>query len=192
MPFFPVLFPILLRPIFSSFLYIVKEFSRIPMPVKYNEWRAEIGIFNSIFYQTNSEYKKHNFSGISIKHRFGVRFILPISDKSKIFKFHFFYNRAVSHYWRKHAPRRRYLPPELNAHTMYQDFTKQHPDSMIKYITYWRQIGKMKIRFAKLGEEECEVVWSKTVIETVKRFSMMHWKLYQIQWHAGCICSVHL
>ena len=71
------------------------------------------------------------------------------------------FNPAISHYRRKHAPNRRHLSPELNAHIMYEDFTQQNPHVRIKYVTYWRQIRKMKISFTKLGEEECEICLEK-------------------------------
>ena len=63
-------------------------------------------------------------------------------------------NPAVSHYRRKHVPNRRYLPAEMNAKAMYGDFDKQHSHVTIKCAVYWRQISKMKISFAKLGDKE--------------------------------------
>ena len=65
------------------------------------------------------------------------------------------YHPAVSHYRREHAPRRRYLPPELSIKGMYDDFNMKHPD-LCSIETYRRKISAMNISFVKLGEEECE------------------------------------
>lgn len=43
----------------------------------------------------------------------------------------------------------------------YRDFIQEYEDVSIKYITYWRQVRKMKISIAKLGEEECEICLEK-------------------------------
>lgn len=67
------------------------------------------------------------------------------------------YNPHVSHYRREHAPNRLYLPHTLTALEMHADFIIDHPDVKCGYHRYLQQIHKMKISFAKLGEEECEV-----------------------------------
>ena len=65
-------------------------------------------------------------------------------------------NRSISHYRRKHAPLRRYLPAELNAHLLYKYFCEMYPDIKVTYKTYWMQVKSLNISFAKLGLEQCE------------------------------------
>ena len=65
------------------------------------------------------------------------------------------YHPAMSHYRREHAPRRRYLPPELTSYGMYDDFNTKHP-GVCAIETYRKKIRAMNISFVKLGEEECE------------------------------------
>ena len=62
---------------------------------------------------------------------------------------------AISHYRRKHAPLRRYLPPSLTVQKMY-DLFKESSGENISYHTYRRIFKKQNIGFTKLGEEECE------------------------------------
>ena len=72
------------------------------------------------------------------------------------------YNPAISHYRRKHAPLRHYLPSELNASMMFLDFKLNNPVMKVRFNSYWRQIRKHNISFAKLGEEECEICLEQT------------------------------
>jgi hypothetical protein len=44
------------------------------------------------------------------------------------------YHPAVSHYRREHAPRRKYLPPELTINDMHKDFTEKH-SQVVSYET---------------------------------------------------------
>lgn len=68
-----------------------------------------------------------------------------------------FFNLAISHYRREHAPHRRYLPPKLSVTKMYDKFKSQNESVSIFYESYRRIIKELNIRFAKLGEEECKV-----------------------------------
>ena len=63
---------------------------------------------------------------------------------------------AISHYRRAHAPLRLYLPSELNMKQMFKWFKEANPGKRISELSYCRRVWKMKISFAKLGEEECE------------------------------------
>ena len=64
------------------------------------------------------------------------------------------FNPLISHYRHKHAPRRLYLPPELSVRIMHDDFKPLYPNINVHYTTYLRGL---RISFAKLGEEECEM-----------------------------------
>ena len=66
------------------------------------------------------------------------------------------YHPSVSHYRRKHAPLRIYLPPGLSVAELYRDFTEKHADRPVAYESYRKIFKSMNISFAKLGEEECE------------------------------------
>lgn len=62
----------------------------------------------------------------------------------------------VSHYRRKHAPNRRYLPSELTITKMFEDFCEKHASLKCSYETYRHTLKEMKISFTKLGHEQCE------------------------------------
>ena len=69
------------------------------------------------------------------------------------------FSPAVSHYRREHAPKRLYLPCDLNIRLMFNDYMdsdsgKENPCS---YRYYALTIKNMNISFTKLGNEECEV-----------------------------------
>ncbi|XP_041358684.1 uncharacterized protein LOC121375341 [Gigantopelta aegis] len=68
------------------------------------------------------------------------------------------YNPAISHYRREHAPYRLYQPPTFSINEIFSDF-KETPVGRegVCYETYRKEVTKMNISFAKLGEEECEV-----------------------------------
>ena len=66
------------------------------------------------------------------------------------------FNPCISHYRRKHAPNRLYLPSELNIKIMYDYFKEEH-DVKVCYKSYSNFVRKMNISFTKLGEEICEV-----------------------------------
>ena len=76
-------------------------------------------------------------------------------------------NPGISHYRRKHAPNRLYLPAELSARLLFSYFTETHPELKVKYDIYRQRIIKKNISFAKLGLEECETCLSYD--EHVKR-----------------------
>ena len=66
------------------------------------------------------------------------------------------YHPSVSHFRRKHAPLRRYLPSGMAAAEMHSDYKEKHPDETVCYESYWKIFVSMKISFTVLGEEECE------------------------------------
>ena len=69
------------------------------------------------------------------------------------------YNPCISHYRREHAPKRLYLPSQLDVSEMYDDYKLCAEEANRKpysYSTYWRHIKEMNISFAKLRVEECE------------------------------------
>ncbi|KAE9521295.1 hypothetical protein AGLY_018314 [Aphis glycines] len=73
-------------------------------------------------------------------------------------KLHFkSFNPLVAHYRREHAPNRTYLPSEINAKFMFDDFLQKHPDHQCSYDFYKKQLRKLNIYFTKLGHEECEL-----------------------------------
>lgn len=68
------------------------------------------------------------------------------------------YNPAISHYRREHAPKRLYLPSDINMTEMYKIFCETEPDTKVSIETYRHVIKKeMNISFAHLGNEECEL-----------------------------------
>ena len=67
------------------------------------------------------------------------------------------YNPSVSHYRREHAPLRRYLPSEVNIRSMFKDFREKNPHFKCGYELYRSEVRKMRISFAKLGEEGCKI-----------------------------------
>jgi len=66
------------------------------------------------------------------------------------------FNPCVSHYRRAHAPNMRYLPNEVNANFMYEDFKKKFSDIKCSYDAYRKVLRDNNISFTKLGHEECE------------------------------------
>jgi len=66
------------------------------------------------------------------------------------------YHPQISHYRREHAPRRRYLSPEITITEMFHDYNSKHPKKC-SYDSYRKVVDKENISFCKLGEEECEV-----------------------------------
>ena len=67
------------------------------------------------------------------------------------------YHPSVSHSRRKHAPFRRYLPSGMTVPEMHSNYKEKHPGEKVCYESYRNIFVSMKISFAKLGEEECEV-----------------------------------
>jgi len=65
------------------------------------------------------------------------------------------FNPQISHYRREHAPRRRYLAPEITIKFMFSDFESKYP-KFCTYDKYRKVVQKLHISFCKLGEEECE------------------------------------
>lgn len=66
------------------------------------------------------------------------------------------FNPSVSHYRRAHAPNMRYLPNEVNANFMYEDFKNKFSDIRCSYDAYRKVLRDNNISFTKLGHEECE------------------------------------
>jgi len=50
----------------------------------------------------------------------------------------------------------RYLPTEVNANFMYEDFKKKFSDIKCSYDAYSKVLRDNNISFTKLGDEECE------------------------------------
>ncbi|CAG9773648.1 unnamed protein product [Ceutorhynchus assimilis] len=61
----------------------------------------------------------------------------------------------ISHYRREHAPLRKYLPSDLSAQVLYDDFNSKNPN-FCSYDLYRSVLRKRNISFVKLGHEECE------------------------------------
>nr|CAH7745499.1 unnamed protein product [Callosobruchus chinensis] len=61
----------------------------------------------------------------------------------------------ISHYRREHAPFRKYLPSDLSAQVLYNDFIIKNPN-FCSYDLYRSVLRKNNICFVKLGHEECE------------------------------------
>ena len=66
------------------------------------------------------------------------------------------YHPTVSHYRRKHAPLRKYLPCGLSVAKLYANFIDKNPDLKLSYEKFRLIFKTLNISFAKLGEEECE------------------------------------
>ena len=65
------------------------------------------------------------------------------------------YDPQISHYRRVHAPNRLYLPSTYIIFKMHEHFITNSEYS-VSYDIYRREVNKMNISFAKLGEEKCE------------------------------------
>lgn len=65
------------------------------------------------------------------------------------------FNPTISHYRREHAPRRLYLPSDININLMHKDYLEKYPDNKISYDLYRKEVKDMNISFAILGHEEC-------------------------------------
>ena len=86
---------------------------------------------------------------------------IPTNKKSKetvdLVKNHInSFHPAITHYRRKHAPLRRYLSPELNITTLYNELNDNHLQ-LVSREFYRKVIKEMNIGFCRLGEEECEL-----------------------------------
>lgn len=66
------------------------------------------------------------------------------------------FNPSISHYRREHAPNRKYLPSDITATSMYQDFISKNPTMKCSYDLYRKEIKSKNISFTKLGNEESE------------------------------------
>lgn len=64
------------------------------------------------------------------------------------------YNPTISHYRRKHAPKRLYLPSDLTEKSMYDDFVASN--NSVSYSLYCTVFKEMNISLVKLGHEQCE------------------------------------
>ena len=78
-------------------------------------------------------------------------------DKDNIKKHIESFNSLISHYRRMHAPKRLYLPSDLNVTLMHQCFLNKNTDITVSLETYRKVVKDMNISFAHLGNEECEV-----------------------------------
>ena len=70
------------------------------------------------------------------------------------------FNPCVSHYRRANAPNRLYLPSELTITEMYDDYklcAEEISRKCYSFVKYWRVLKSLKISFATLGVEECEI-----------------------------------
>lgn len=66
------------------------------------------------------------------------------------------YHPCISHYRRKHAPNRKYLPPDVTINAMHTDYKTNNSHASASYETYRRIVRGMNISFAKTGGEVCE------------------------------------
>lgn len=73
----------------------------------------------------------------------------PIIDHIKSFQ------PNISHYRRGHAPKRLYLPSDINITMMYKDFKSKNPHFTGSYELYRKEVSSLNISFAQLGCEEC-------------------------------------
>ena len=62
---------------------------------------------------------------------------------------------TISHYRRKHAPFRKYLPADLSVRKMHNHFLEKY-DEPIAYNTYYQIFKTQNISFTRLGNERCE------------------------------------
>lgn len=76
-------------------------------------------------------------------------------DKGPVIEHINSFHPTISHYRREHAPKRKYLPSDINIHMMYMDFTKKNSDLQCSYEFYRRVVKELNISFVKLGHEEC-------------------------------------
>ena len=67
----------------------------------------------------------------------------------------FSYAPAAPHYRYLHAPKRRYLPPELSIRKMHSDFTR-NGERKCSLETYRKVFKDLNIGFTQLSNEECE------------------------------------
>ena len=102
-------------------------------------------------------FKKHGGNAVADsrgshapKHKMSVRTEKAILEHIESF------HPAVSHYRRKHAPLRRYLPPTLNVRKRHDLFTESLTTEKVSYPIYRKVFKAQNIGFTKLGEEECE------------------------------------
>lgn len=65
------------------------------------------------------------------------------------------FNPTISHYRRKHAPKRRYLPSDITITAMYNDFIVKNQNIKISYELYRKCVARKHISFVKVGHEEC-------------------------------------
>ena len=67
------------------------------------------------------------------------------------------FSPCVSHYRRKHAPNKLYLPSDVSIKYMHEHFKASHPQIVCSYEVYRKIVtDDMNISFTKLGNEECE------------------------------------
>lgn len=68
------------------------------------------------------------------------------------------YSPAITHYRREHAPKRLYLPSDVNVTLMYENFRNKYPELQVSQETYRTVVKKeLNISFSHLGNEECEL-----------------------------------
>ncbi|KAF0313435.1 40S ribosomal protein S3 [Amphibalanus amphitrite] len=66
------------------------------------------------------------------------------------------YRPMAPHYRYLHAPRRRYLAPDLNAAVMYQQLVEEK-GKICSYERFRKALRSANVSFARLGQEECEI-----------------------------------
>ncbi len=76
------------------------------------------------------------------------------------------FNPAIGHYRRAHAPNRLYLPSDVtNIKLMHDDYLTTD-STKCGYEVYRKEVKKLNISFAVLGNEECEQCMTAGVHET--------------------------
>ena len=78
------------------------------------------------------------------------------STKQSIISHIELFRPSISHYQRKYAPLRRYLPAGMTVAEINSNYKEKHPEEMVCHESYRKIFVSMKISFTKLGGEECE------------------------------------
>lgn len=106
-------------------------------------------------FEVLSKTPKNQLSPLSDKR--GKKVPVNFIPKENIIEHILSFHPEVAHYRREHAPKRLYLPNDLNVSYMHNDFLNKYKDhKSVSYDVYRKEIKKMGISFAKLGHEECE------------------------------------
>ena len=115
---------------------------------------------DSVLQTLQSTRNEYGFVQADARGKHAPKHKLTAADRDRLTSHINKYNPCISHYRREHAPKRLYLPAELDIKEMYEDYKNcmmERGHKIMSYMTYWRQVKEMNISFAKLGVEECEI-----------------------------------